>query len=119
MYCTGTSRKIMPPLMFPPFPRKQKSAELKFVFVTKKKAESTILQMESGSSLSVIPAVPVQYMPNVEASDLAFLYLSLQATTQKTIREAAALPRRLLRHKKRSMRLLHHRRGCYDTKNDP
>ena len=48
------------------FPQKQKSAEPKFVFVTKKKDESTISQMGSGSSLSVIPAVPVQYMPNVE-----------------------------------------------------
>ena len=38
---------------------------------------------------------------------------------KKTIREAAASPRRLLRHKKRSVRLLHCRRGCYDTKNDP
>ena len=34
--------------------------------MTKKKDESTISQMGSGSSLSVIPAVPVQYMPNVE-----------------------------------------------------
>ena len=34
--------------------------------MTKKKDESTILQMGSGNSLSVIPAVPVQYMPNVE-----------------------------------------------------
>ena len=55
--------KYRPPSQFL---RKQKSAEPKFVFVTKKKDESTILQMGSGNSLSVIPAVPVQYMPNVE-----------------------------------------------------
>merc|ERR1719270_351024 len=60
------SRK-MPPLMFHRFPQ-QKSAEPKFVFVTKKKDESTISQMMGiGNYLSVIPVVPVQYMPSVGA----------------------------------------------------
>ena len=56
--------KYRPPSQFP---QKQKSAEPKFVFVTKKREGSTISLIVSGSSLSVIHADPVQYTPNVEA----------------------------------------------------